>query len=72
VVVHINDDARRGIERAIAAIAAAVHLRARAQAQERRNKHLKNYSFHSFPFVKLGEQTDYAPLGGVWQEETTA
>ena len=50
MVGHVDDGVRRGIERAIAAIAAAVHLRARARAQKHRDHRLKKFLFHRFSF----------------------
>lgn len=50
MVGHVDDGVRRGIERAIAAIAAAVHLRVRAKAGEQHDHRLKKFLFHRFSF----------------------
>lgn len=50
MVSHVDDDVRCRIERAIAAIAAAVHLRVRAKAGEQHDHRLKKLLFHLFSF----------------------
>ena len=46
MVGHVDDDVRRGIERAIAAITAAVHLRVRRQGNEQQERERLKGSFH--------------------------
>jgi DNA-binding XRE family transcriptional regulator len=53
VVSHVNDDVRRGIERAIAAIAAAVHLSVCVRNQKHREHRLKKFLFHRFSFYRV-------------------
>jgi hypothetical protein len=54
MIGHVDDSVRRGIERAITAIAAAVDLRVCARAYERREHRLKNFLFHRFSFFRAG------------------
>jgi hypothetical protein len=72
MIGHVDRDGicRNNNEIAIAAIAAAVHLRVCARAHERREHHLKKFLFHSF-FLFIGLCKDYAPLGGVPQAKST-
>jgi hypothetical protein len=59
MVGHIDDGVRRGIEHAITAIAAAIDLRVRVRAYQRRKHHLKNFPSHNFPFVELSVAIAY-------------
>jgi hypothetical protein len=60
MVGHVDDGVSRGIERAIAAIATAIHLRLRARAHQRHRNSQKNFRFHKFPF------TDYCKESSLW------
>jgi hypothetical protein len=69
MVSRVDVCAHRGIKRAIAAIAAAVDLRVCVHAEKHREHCLKNFLFHSLPFIESFEV--YAPLGGVPQAKST-